>query len=420
MPRYPVIAVIIVGGLIILSIIWCIARCACCGLSCCCECFYCLKCCGNCCGMCDAPKKRHKHLDDEPYLPPGQGYRSEAPMTTGAAFAGGFKPAAHEPPQYAEFDISKKGAAHEDALPAMPSWEGTGTKKVLVEDGAVEMENLKKPDNAAQSLPLMAGASRGASPASPDTRGPYGAQQDDYGASNPYLAAGAAEADPYAMNDAGYDQGYNGSGRGYGPSSSSLGVDQYGMAGAGAMGPGRRSPRGYAGDGYAQNQGYPQSRPQQGSYDDYRRNGASPQPMGYDMDRRSPRMPDVMGGGGGYGDQGPRRSPAPPAGYGRGGGGYEQDPYRAPQRQYSSDSTRPLARPSPQHQNSYGESPSPNLQNNSGFDFNSGYSRPNTRGRDESYDYSQPQQAGGQQGGYPGYKAYTPQEGRQPQGWSGL
>jgi len=374
--------------------------------------------------MCDPPHKRHKYLD-EPYIPPNQGYRNEPPMTTGAgAGAGGargFKPAVvHEPPQYAEFDVSKKSGAHEDALPAMPSWEGAGSKKVVLQDEAVEMENLKKPDNAAPGMSLMAGPSRGVSPATPESRSPYGAPLDGHGASNPYLAAGAAGADPYAVNDQGYDrgydQGYNGNPRGYGPSSSSLGVDQYGMAGAGAMGPGRRSPRGYNGDGYSQDQSYPQSRSQQGSYDDFRRNGSSPQPMGYDMGNRSPNMPNMMGGAaGGYGD------PTPRTNYSRGGGGgYDQGRYGAPKRQYSSDSTQPLARPSPQHQNSYGESPSPNLQNNSGFDFNSGYSRPDTRGRDESYDYAQPQPAGGPQGGYPGYKAYTPQDnpGRPHDGWN--
>ncbi len=83
--RYPVIAIIIVGGLIVLSIVWCIARCACCGMSFCCECFYCLKCCGNCCGCCSTPGgKRHKYLD-EPYIPPNQGYRPEAPMVAPAA-----------------------------------------------------------------------------------------------------------------------------------------------------------------------------------------------------------------------------------------------------------------------------------------------------------------------------------------------
>ncbi|GAO13933.1 hypothetical protein UVI_02034890 [Ustilaginoidea virens] len=46
-----------------------------------------------------------------------------------------------EPPQYAEFDASKKGA--EDSLPHMPSWEQAESKRVAVEE-AVEMSNLEK------------------------------------------------------------------------------------------------------------------------------------------------------------------------------------------------------------------------------------------------------------------------------------
>lgn len=79
--KWPVIAVIVVGGLILLGIAWCIIRCACCGLSCCCSCFQCLKCCGNCCGCCDPPGgRRHKYLD-EPYIPPhhGQATNSRLP-----------------------------------------------------------------------------------------------------------------------------------------------------------------------------------------------------------------------------------------------------------------------------------------------------------------------------------------------------
>ncbi|OAA37253.1 hypothetical protein NOR_07269 [Metarhizium rileyi] len=45
-------------------------------------------------------------------------------------------------PQYAEFDVSKKGG--EDALPRMPSWETAESKKVMVEGEEVEMSNLKK------------------------------------------------------------------------------------------------------------------------------------------------------------------------------------------------------------------------------------------------------------------------------------
>ncbi|KAK2768917.1 fibroin-3-like protein [Colletotrichum kahawae] len=48
-----------------------------------------------------------------------------APVASGAS----------APPQYAEFDVSKSGGKEDgDALPAMPSWEGAGSKKVAVEE----------------------------------------------------------------------------------------------------------------------------------------------------------------------------------------------------------------------------------------------------------------------------------------------
>ncbi|KHN96436.1 uncharacterized protein MAM_05725 [Metarhizium album ARSEF 1941] len=125
--KWPVIAVIIVGSLIIVSVICC---------------FECLKCCGNCCGCCDPPGGRqHKYLD-EPYIPPyhgqSQGYRNQAPMQ--AHFS---PPAATKfEPQYAEFDVSKK--TNGDDLPPMPSWERSGSKKVLMEQEEVEMSNLAR------------------------------------------------------------------------------------------------------------------------------------------------------------------------------------------------------------------------------------------------------------------------------------
>ncbi|PHH68949.1 hypothetical protein CDD80_7116 [Ophiocordyceps camponoti-rufipedis] len=129
--KWPVIAVIVVGSLILLSIVWCIIRRLCCGLACCCSCCQCLRCCGNCCGCCDTPNRRgqHKYLD-EPYIPPGHGYRAQPPM---------------QAPQYAEFDVPRKGG--EDALPEMPSWESGNSKRVMIEDDEVEMNQLNKPPN---------------------------------------------------------------------------------------------------------------------------------------------------------------------------------------------------------------------------------------------------------------------------------
>ncbi len=222
--RYPVIAIIVVGGLIVFSVVWCIARCLCCGLSCCCECCQFFKCCGNCCGCCDPPRgKRSKYLD-EPYIPPSQGYKMQPPMnphfpaavpTMTPAHTGfssgvttGVTPATShyaDTPQYAEFDVSKpKGG--EDALPAMPSWESAGKKKIMLEEeDAVELDQLKKPEASgqnAQNGALLTGAAAvlsSTSPiGSPGNHSPYGPPPGNP-ANNGYYPAPATRTDPYAQ-----------------------------------------------------------------------------------------------------------------------------------------------------------------------------------------------------------------------------
>ncbi|WQF77964.1 Putative [PSI+] induction protein [Colletotrichum destructivum] len=468
--KWPVIGVMIFGGLIIFSIVWCIIRCACCGLSCCCQCCYCLKCCGNCCGCCDTPKGTpHKHLDDDPYGPPtNQGYKSQAPMapfynTAPTHVAHSTAPAptasgAAAPPQYAEFEVSKSGAnpADADALPAMPSWEGAGSKKVALTE-EVELEQMKpatSPNSNAQNMPLMApnAMSHPNSPM-PGDRSPYG--QNAQAGSSGYFANANQPANPYAMGVQG-PGGYNDST--YGQSTSPFGVDQvYGTgamaAGGMAMAQGRRTPhRELNNNGYGPQRGQTYPPPQQEfdqGYGDYEqggygmgrpprtgpspapvprsftappRNGPSPAPPGF---RRSPGpQNDYRGPSAPPADY--RRSPAPQNDY-----GYDQqdqylnDNYGRPQygggaRQYSSESTRPLA-PQPSY---IAELPSPDLRNNGGFDF-SGNSRP------QQYNYNRSPSGGVQQhieeeeeqrppqssgGTYPGYKAYQPTK----DGWSGV
>ncbi|KAK1600351.1 uncharacterized protein LY79DRAFT_585836 [Colletotrichum navitas] len=478
--KWPVIGVIIVVSLIIFSIVWCIIRCACCGLSCCCQCCYCLKCCGECCGCCDTPKGTpHKHLDDS-YGPTNQGYKSQAPMapfyngapahaahsTAPAATASG----AAAPPQYAEFEVSKSGSnsADADTLPAMPSWEGAGSKKVAVEE-EVELEQMKpaaSPNPNGQNMPLMApNATSHPNSPMPGDRSPYG-QNAQAGASG-YFPNTNQPANPYAMGSQG-PNGYNGA---YGQSTSSFGVDQGygagagGMAAAGgmAMAQGGRPPhQEFNKGGYGQQRGQTYPPPQQEFDQDYGsyeqggygmgrpsrngpspapiprsfaappRNGPSPAPPGF---RRSPGPPsDYRDSPAPPNDY--RRSPAPPSEYRRSPApqndyGYDQkdqysaDNYGRPQygggaRQYSSESTRPLA-----PQRSYTAEPvSPNLQNNAGFDF-SGNSRPQqynyNRGPgggvpqhvEEEEEQRPPQSSGGT---YPGYKAYQPTK----DGWSGV
>ncbi|KAI0483003.1 hypothetical protein GGR56DRAFT_663656 [Xylariaceae sp. FL0804] len=388
--KWPVIAVIVVGALIILSIVTCIVRCCCCGVSCCCSCCHCLKCCGECCGLCDPPKgSRHKHLD-EPYSasaiprapPPNQAYQSHAPMTPSYPQVSPHHDAA---PQYAEFDMG--GKKDPDALPAMPGWDDAGSKKVVLEEVSVEMEPLKKPEKSPYASPMDGADLSHAnipSPASPLDRAAYGQPIGSF-SPNGYAAANVPAADPYGMHGQGYNQYDNG---GYGQSPHN-GMDPgYGMAGS----PRGTTPHqdysgGYGGHGFI-DQGYPQypqSRTPRPFNDDYGRsvtpgstnpnNGyralqtnntgynssprASPGPQpgyGYGNPRASPA---------GYGYDQPRASPGPQAGgYGYGnppsrmaspgpGSGFAHAAARArspgpPQRSQTQDSYRQYPQPPPQ------------------------------------------------------------------------
>ncbi|KAF4984684.1 hypothetical protein FDECE_17040 [Fusarium decemcellulare] len=406
--KWPLIGIIVLGGLIVFSILWCIIRCCCCGLSCCCSCFQCLKCCGNCCGACDPPGGRSvKHLDD-PYAPQNQhhGYRSEPPMnpTVGSTFASSIpasntfasKPVHNEPPQYAEFEMSKP--RNEDALPEMPSWEGANSKKVVVHEDAVELDSLKKPVPD-QQMGVMDNTSS-------SQLTPY-----SQGNSSGYLAHNNQAPDHYSPLD-GQGYGYNAAAAG------GYGADQaYGAA----MGPGQHSHaqnlNGYGQDhGYDQTQGYGQTAAPQNDYANYGgyRGAPSPAPQGYGMrqapgPRRTPAPQDDFDN---YG-QLPRRSPAPQNDYGfaqparhspapQNDYGYNQ-PSRhspAPQNDYGYNQRNftpaPEAhygpRPVPQRQYNQ-EPPQSPINNNSGFDFNSGYARPQPSPTQDSY---------------PGFKPYQP------------
>ncbi|KAI1645649.1 hypothetical protein F4815DRAFT_138906 [Daldinia loculata] len=439
--KWPAIAIIIIGGLIIFSIVWCIARCLCCGLSCCCECCYCLKCCGECCGCCDPPRgKRNKYLD-EPFVPPhhepNQAYHSQAPMTPGL-------PTAPSPsvPQYAVFDDGNKKDA--DALPAMPSWEDAKSQKVLVEEEPVEMEPLKKPENVQNnnSFPMsnLPPHTTTPSPVSPENRNPYGPPPAQ-GGPNGYMAAARAGPDPYSTNGQGYDNynGYNG----YGQAPQEDMNQGYGMA-AGAMRtqtPHRDYNNGY-GRGGAE-QGYPQSRTPRPYNDEY---GRSASPASYGAPPSYRTAPSNNG----YANPSRMASPGPQAGYSYGNGngngngngapsrmrtpgpqpGYDypqrsqtQTPNSynrqyppAPQRQYSNDSTRPLVQPAQDQQYLDEQGQRSPIQNNSGFDFNSGYSRSEAP---PAQTQTQTQTANGGTA-YPGYRTYRPQGQPQQDNWNGM
>ena len=364
---------------------------------------------------------------------------------TGVTTVGATSSAATVPPQYAEFahfDVSKpKGG--EDTLPAMPSWEGAGKTKVLVEEEEVEMDQLKKPEASGQSgaLGVTALPGAGTSPVgSPGlNRSPYGPPPG--GPTNNGYFPAPVGTDPYGSNA----QDYSAAGSVYGQPSN-LGVDQgYGMAGAAmgasAIGQGRRSPyndggyngqqqqqqgRGYASPARQDSYNTYGSGMQQGggAYNDYHGNqgygGQGNQGYGIGARRSPPNelAADTSYGQpvGGYGQEPARRSPAPQAGYGN----YDNAGYDS--RQYSTESTRPL-RPPPQRQYSRDTAPQ-SVQSDAGFDFGaSSYSRPAAGGaggyRQPSPPQQQQQQQQQQSAGYPGYKPYSPVS-SQPQngrGW---
>lgn len=442
--RWPVIAVIAIGGLIIISIIWCISRCLCCGLSCCCECCYCLKCCGQCCGCCDPPRgKRHKYLDD-PFIPPhheeNQAYRSQAPMTPSIA-------PTSSAPQYAVFDDGKKDA---DSLPAMPSWEGAKSQKVLIEDEPVEMEPLKKPENAqsASAIALGLPPRTTPSPAPAAGRSPYGSVRGPSGP-NGYMTAGRTDTDPYSTNGQGYNQNqydYNGYRQdSYGQNTQDTSNQGYGMA----VGTSRsHTPQQDYNNGYGRgvmDQGYPQSRTPRPYNDEYGRSvtpgtyGAPPPsyrstPIGSNPYENPSRLgsPGPQNGYG-YGNSNPSRmrSPGPQVGFEYPARSQTQTPNSynrqyppTPQRQYSNTSNQPLVQQNIDHPYADTTSPVSPIQNTGGFDFSSGYSRPSTSHQTEEVSGAQmapqtaPQTANGGKA-YPGYRPYKPQGTSQQDNWNG-
>lgn len=246
-----------------ISIIWCIVRCACCGLSCCCTCFSCLKCCGDCCGCCTKPGDRKQKYLDEPQAPPplaapiNQGY--QAPQTMGYTTAA-------EPVKFATFETGKSGfavdppksAMNDDALPPMPSWEGAQRKRIMDEEEAMHAKEegmeLGQLNHQGQNLPLM----NGQSPAITPMDGHPGMAQGGY------MAGGHSPVDQYGRSVTGgnspidqYDRGFGGPqgppGRGqpfnngYGQSPQGQYPPDGGFAGAGRGPPG--APGGYRGVG---------------------------------------------------------------------------------------------------------------------------------------------------------------------------
>ncbi|KAG6008321.1 hypothetical protein E4U21_004647 [Claviceps maximensis] len=264
--KWPVIAIIIIGSLIIFSV-----------------------CCGDCCGCCDPPGGRKTKSIDEPFIPSnnhGQGYHTQTPMQTHPPpepaksqpqaqaptqthyppIPAKFQPPTQTPtqthyppplpaeyqrptqapmpthrvspepaklsPQYAVFDVSKK--VSDDALPPMSTWEQAPTHKVLVKE-EVEMSNLKRPpqnqawqrSNAPSPGPVSPistmsmnfqphGDHHGGSNGPMSSHGPQGSAQNQqamtgYGRVEPTsgLASGSTpRSGPFGARDAEHHQNY--------------------------------------------------------------------------------------------------------------------------------------------------------------------------------------------------------------------
>ncbi|RYP03171.1 hypothetical protein DL764_005320 [Monosporascus ibericus] len=203
-----------------------------------------------------------------------------------------------------------------------------------------------------------------------------------------------------------------------------------GTQGPYAMGPGRGTPANNGGIAGPPRVASPAAQAGYG-YDGFDRR-PSPGPngaYGYDDVNRSP-SPGLHGAYG-YGDNRQRPSPGPDVAYGYDQrsntpgtnhrpyspapqGQYSTDPnqHPGPQMQYTADSTQqypPSSQPDyfsqpgrplePSPVANYSEVPASPIQNNSGFDFTSGYSRPT----------SPPEQTTTGVNAYPGYRPYKPQ-----------
>ncbi|RAH83640.1 hypothetical protein BO86DRAFT_417674 [Aspergillus japonicus CBS 114.51] len=157
--KWPVIAAIIVGGLIVLSVVACIVNCLCCGIQCC------KGCCGCCSMCCPSPRNRQrkaKHLDDPyplPDMPGPMPGTMPPPMPVKSPYQAPQPPPVYRGTEVARFDAPTSPAGskfNEDALPAMPSWDNAVTKRV--EDTgphveAVELESMNHVSREPRRMP---------------------------------------------------------------------------------------------------------------------------------------------------------------------------------------------------------------------------------------------------------------------------
>ncbi|KAK5990453.1 hypothetical protein PT974_08721 [Cladobotryum mycophilum] len=406
--KWPAIGVIIVLSLLIIAISICIVRC--------------------CWG------RPHKY-SDEPFnnQQQGYGYRGQAPMEVHfpppPTTAHSTHTPAAGPPQYAEFDMKK---ANPDDLPAMPSWEESNSKKIMVEE-EVEMEDLKKKEPPTmQRMPPK----RGPMPGNPNAmpRSPSNAYSPMQNTPTGYMNAHAQQpANGYGGGGLAQPYDYDSK-----RTSDGFGLDQPYDAPpplvTANLGHGRQSPapvqNGYGGRQLVQGQTRMQSPVHE--LDGQERFQLDSTPVPYGMDPHMRNSPGPQNEYGAvqprYDSPGPgqnaRASPHPQNEYSLAG----HDSRQSPISQHAEYSHVPARFDSPAPPSPFGNTPSrvnsPKLvpyrsytpkpqngqapiTNNGGFDFNSGYARPQN-----GDDPDTPE-------AYPGYKPYTPTTPTQPT-WHGI
>jgi hypothetical protein len=310
--------VIIVGSLILLSVLFCIGRCLCCGAECACCCF---RCCAGCCG--GGRNKKHKHLDSVPPTPYDRGgppaqawnqqYQSQPQPAYHSPLAAAptpFQSASAAAPQFATFEAPSK-KIHEDSLPAMPSWETAASKKVEVweEPEAHELEKLN-PHGQSTVTTFNSVASPQPVRPGPGPPSPYSehdaflANNHQYGASQYSLTGGQTSG--VTRGD-----GYRGTSPAPNPyggyAQHNVSQPSIGQQYSGSRQDVGQSPYGQTQRGYGQQQQYGGSQQNYGRNDPYH-SPVSPvyAPSGstaYEPQRQQDHSPPY-GGGGGYGQQG--------------------------------------------------------------------------------------------------------------------
>ncbi|RAL17258.1 uncharacterized protein BO97DRAFT_3035 [Aspergillus homomorphus CBS 101889] len=157
--KWPVIAAIIVGALILLSIIACVVNCLCCGIQCC------TGCCGCCSMCCPSPRNRQRkaQYSDDPYPPPEMPGAMPPSMPVNTPYQPLQQPPVYRGAEVARFDAptSPVGSKfHDDALPAMPSWDNAVTKRVEDTGPHVETVELEAMDHVSREPRRMPSAPR--------------------------------------------------------------------------------------------------------------------------------------------------------------------------------------------------------------------------------------------------------------------